>query len=118
MTDQTHVIFGTGPVGCWIARVLRELNIPVRAVNRSGGRPDLMPEDVEIAAADVSDAAEAIAAARGAAAVYQSLNPPYHQWHDYFPGLQAGALAAARNAGARYTSLSRPLHIRLLKAHN
>jgi nucleoside-diphosphate-sugar epimerase len=105
MAKQTHVIFGTGPVGCWIARVLRELNIPVRAVNRSGGRPDLMPEDVEIAGADASDATEATAAAEGAAVVYQALNPPYHQWHEYFPGLQAGALAAARNAGARYVSI-------------
>ena len=105
MINQTHVIFGTGPVGCWIARVIRELHIPVRAVNRSGGRPDLMPEDVEIVAADASDAAEAIAAAKGAAVVYQALNPPYHQWHEYFPGLQAGALAAAKNAGARYVSI-------------
>ena len=105
MTNQPHVIFGTGPVGCWIARVLRELDIPVRAVNRSGGRPDLMPEDVELVAADASDTAEAIAVAKGAAVVYQALNPPSHQWHEYFTGLQAGALAAARNAGARYVSI-------------
>ena len=55
--------------------------------------------------ADVADPARAIAAAEGAAVVYQALNPPYHQWEDLFPTLQAGALAAAEAAGARYVSI-------------
>lgn len=105
MPNELHVIFGTGPVGCWTARALRELDIPVRAVNRSGQRPDLMPVDVEIVAANAADAVEAVAAASGAAVVYQALNPPYHQWHEYFPGLQAGVLAAAKSAGTRYVSI-------------
>ena len=105
MPNILHIVFGTGPVGCWTARSLRELNIPVRAVNRSGKRPDLMPADVEMIAADASNAEHAIAAAQGAAVVYQALNPPYHQWHQFFPGLQAGALGAARTVGARYVSI-------------
>lgn len=102
---ELHVIFGTGAVGCWTARALREMDIPVRAVNRSGKRPDLMPADVEMFAADVSDHAQAIEAAKGATVIYQALNPEYHQWHEYFPGLQAGALAAAKAVGARYVSI-------------
>ena len=105
MSEELHVIFGTGPVGCWTARSLRERNIPVRAINRSGKRPDLMPADVEIVAADVSDPSAAIASAKGASALYQALNPPYHQWKQYFPGLQAAALAAAKNTGARFISI-------------
>jgi nucleoside-diphosphate-sugar epimerase len=105
MSNEQHVIFGTGPVGCWIARELRKLNIPVRAVNRSGQHPDLMPSDVEIVVADASNTAEAIAAAKGAAVLYQALNPPYHQWDEYFPGLQAAALTAASAVGARYVSI-------------
>lgn len=105
MNEQIHVIFGTGPVGCWIAQALRDMNIPVRAVNRSGKHPDLMPGDVEMVAADASDPQQAIDAARGASVVYQALNPPYHQWHKYFPGLQAGAMAAAKAAGARFVSI-------------
>jgi nucleoside-diphosphate-sugar epimerase len=103
--SELHVIFGTGPVGCWTAHALRELNVPVRAINRSGRRPDLMPLDVEIVKADASDTAQAINAAKGASVVYQALNPEYHQWHQYFPGLQAGALAAAKAADARYVSI-------------
>lgn len=105
MTTQLQVIFGTGPVACWTARALRDAGLPVRAVNRSGRRPELMPEDVEVRAADAANAGEAVAAAKGAAVVYQALNPPYHQWHECFPALQAGALAAAAAAGARYVSI-------------
>ena len=104
MSDELHVIFGTGPAGCWTARALVERGVGVRAVNRSGNRPELMPAGVEMVAADVSDKARAIAAAQGATTLYQSLNPPYHQWPELFPGLQAGALAAAKATGARYVS--------------
>jgi len=64
-----------------------------------------MPLEVEMYAADVSDVAQAISAATGAAVVYQALNPPYHQWLDHFPALQIGALAAAKKAHARYVSI-------------
>ncbi len=49
------------------------MNIPVRAVNRSGKRPEMMLTTVEIVAADVANTAEAITAAKGAAVVYQAL---------------------------------------------
>jgi nucleoside-diphosphate-sugar epimerase len=81
------------------------MEIPVRAINRSGKRPALMPDDVEITAADASDPNQAIKAAQGAVVVYQALNPPYHQWHKFFPVLQASALAAAKAAEARYVSI-------------
>lgn len=103
--SELHVLFGTGPVGCWTARALREMDIPVRAINRSGRRPALMPGDVEIVSADASDPHQAVEAAKGAAVIYQALNPPYHLWGEFFPGLQAGAMAAAKAAGARYVSI-------------
>jgi nucleoside-diphosphate-sugar epimerase len=104
-TSELHVIFGTGPVGTWTARALRQMGLPVRAVNRSGRRPDLMPAEVEIAATDLADIRQAADAARGAAVVYQALNPPYHRWPEMFPPLQRAALEAARAAGARYVSI-------------
>ena len=100
-----HVIFGTGPVGCWTARALRDMDLPVRAVNRSGSRPELMPERVELVAADLSEAQQAVKVSEGATALYQALNPPYHQWHKYFPALQAAALQAAKENGARFVSI-------------
>jgi nucleoside-diphosphate-sugar epimerase len=105
MTSELHVIFGTGPVGCWTARALRRMGKRVRAVNRSGAKPQLLPDDVELVSADVSDSATAREAARDASVVYQALNPPYHRWHQLFPGLQASALAAAQAENARYVSI-------------
>ena len=103
--SEHHVIFGTGPAGCWTARTLRSQGIPVRVINRSGNHPALMPDDVQVIAADASDPEQAVEVAKDAAVIYQALNPPYHRWHELFPGLQAGAMAAARAAEARYVSI-------------
>lgn len=105
MENELHVIFGTGPAGCWTARALRSRGCAVRAVNRSGVRPGLMPDDVDMRRADLSDPGQAAAVAAGASTVYQALNPPYHRWHEFFPALQSAALHAARTANARYVSL-------------
>jgi nucleoside-diphosphate-sugar epimerase len=105
MNGGLHLIFGTGPVGTWTARALRELGHQVRAVNRTGTRPALMPAEVDIVAADASDLRQALEAARGAAVVYQALNPPYDKWQGLFPPLQRAAMEAARAAGARYVSI-------------
>ena len=103
--SELHVIYGSGPAGCWTAKALIAMDKAVRAVNRSGKRPALMPHEVEVVASDVSDPRQAIEVAQGASVVYQALNPPYHQWHELFPGLQAGAMAAAKAVGARYVSI-------------
>ncbi len=100
-----HLIFGTGPAACWTAVALRARGIRVKAVNRSGLRPALMPADVPILRVEVSDRAQAVSAAQGAAVVYQALSPAYSQWAALFPALQAHTAAAAQQAGARYVAL-------------
>jgi nucleoside-diphosphate-sugar epimerase len=105
MSEDLHVILGTGPVGTAIANSLVPGGARVRLVNRSGRRPALLQGEAEIVAADVSEAAQAASAAAGATVVYQALNPPYQRWSELFPGLQASALAAAKAAGARYISI-------------
>jgi nucleoside-diphosphate-sugar epimerase len=105
MGSDLHVVFGTGPVGSWIAQTLSERGHAVRAVNRSGERAEFVPAEVEIASADLSDSQQAVEAASGAAVLYQALNPAYDKWHKLFPALQASALAAAKAAGARYVSI-------------
>ena len=100
-----HLIFGTGPVACWTAHHLRAQGVAVKAINRSGQRPALMPADVAIIRADLSDAQQAIQAAQGASVVYQVLGPAYAQWAELFPRLQANTLDAAARTGARYVAL-------------
>ena len=99
-----HVILGSGPVGCWTARALVEKGHAVRVVNRSGRRPDLLPDAAEVVAADVRDVRQAIEVSEGTASVLQMLGVPYASWERDLPALQAGALAAAEAHGARYLS--------------
>lgn len=103
MSTELHVIFGTGAIGLATFDALRRRGRTVRLVNRSGQAR--VPDGVEVAAGDASDPAFAAAAARGAAVVYQTLNPPYHQWSTQFPALQSGVLAAAEKSGARLVSM-------------
>jgi nucleoside-diphosphate-sugar epimerase len=98
-----HVIFGTGAIGLATLEALRRRGETVRLVNRTGTAST--PGDVEVLGGDASDPAFAAAAARGAQVVYQTLNPPYHQWVELFPGLQASVLAAAQATGARLVSM-------------
>jgi nucleoside-diphosphate-sugar epimerase len=98
-----HVIFGTGAIGLATLEALRRRGETVRLVNRSSTAP--VPDDVEVLGGDASDPGFAAAAAQGAKVVYQTLNPPYHQWVELFPALQASVLAAAQAAGARLVSM-------------
>ena len=99
---QTHVIFGTGPVGLALVDQLVERGHQVRVVNRSGTAP--VPAQVEQMAGDAADPDFALDAASGAGVVYQVLNPPYHRWPEEFPPLQRGVMSAAQVAGARFVS--------------
>ena len=103
MSAARHVIFGTGAVGLATFDALRRRGETVRLVNRSGTAP--VPDGVEVVGGDAADPAFASAVAQGAEVVYQTLNPPYHQWAALFPALQAAVLAAAESTGARLVSM-------------
>ncbi|WP_454700016.1 NAD-dependent epimerase/dehydratase family protein [Arthrobacter humicola] len=103
MSEGLHVIFGTGAIGLATFDALQRRGRTVRLVNRSGQAR--VPEGIEVAAGDASDPAFTRDAARGAAVVYQTLNPPYSQWSTQFPALQSGVLAAAESSGARLVSV-------------
>jgi nucleoside-diphosphate-sugar epimerase len=103
MNTDLHVIFGTGAIGLATLDALRRRGGTVRMVNRSGKAQ--VPKDVEVVAGDAANPVFAARAAEGAAVVYQTMNPPYHQWSAQFPALQAGVLAAAEATGARLVSM-------------
>ena len=102
-TSPRHVIFGTGAIGLATLGALRRRGETVRLVNRSGTAP--VPDDVDVVQGDAGDPSFTTAAANGAQVVYQTLAPPYPQWVELFPALQAGVLAAAQAAGARLVSM-------------
>jgi nucleoside-diphosphate-sugar epimerase len=96
---ELHVVFGTGPVGRAVMQALVEKGKNVRMVNRSG--QGQFPAGVEIVAGDAADPAVTRKLCQGAAVVYNCTNPPYTQWPQLFPPLQAGVMAGAAAAGAK-----------------
>ena len=98
-----HVIFGTGAIGLALLEALRRRGETARLVNRSGHAR--VPDDIEVIAGDARDPGFTTAAAEGAQVVYQTLNPPYAEWTEQFPLLQAAVLAAAEAGGARLVSM-------------
>jgi nucleoside-diphosphate-sugar epimerase len=92
-----HVIVGKGPVGTTTAERLVDDGHEVRVLSRSGGRST---DRVEHRVVDATDAEALAAAARGAAALYNAVNPAYHRWATDWPPMAAALLAAAERSGA------------------
>jgi nucleoside-diphosphate-sugar epimerase len=98
-----HVIVGKGPVGTTTAEVLADRGHSVRVLSRSGGRSS---ETVEHRQVDATDAGAVTAAARGAAALYNAVNPEYHRWATDWPPVAAALLTAAERTGAVLVTMS------------
>ena len=101
--QELHVIFGTGPVGLAVMDELLMRGKQVRLVNRSGRAT--VPVGVQVVAGDATDPAFTRQVCTGATVVYQCSNPPYTEWVERFPPLQAGVLAGASAAGAKLVSM-------------
>lgn len=89
-----HLVVGAGPVGSSIARLLLERGETVRVATRRGSGP----EGSERLTLDAAHAPALAAAAAGAVAIYNCVNPPYHRWPTDWPPI-AGSLVTAAEAG-------------------
>lgn len=92
-----HVVVGTGPVGSTTAAELVARGHEVRVLSRSGGRS---AAGIEHRRVDAADAAAITAAAEGAAALYNAVNPEYHRWATDWPPIAEALLTAAGRTGA------------------
>src|SRR5690349_16809065 len=100
MSNQVHVIVGTGPLGMAVMRELKQRGVEhIRMVNRSGRLSEAAA--VEVAKGDVSQLADAVAVCKDAAVVYHCAHPGYTNWPTQFPGLTRGIMAGAAAAGAK-----------------
>ncbi|HLM07026.1 MAG TPA: NAD-dependent epimerase/dehydratase family protein [Blastococcus sp.] len=98
-----HVIVGKGPVGATTAAELVARGHDVRILSRSGG---VSTEDVEHRQVDATDADAVTSATRGAAALYNAVNPAYHRWPTDWPPVAAALLTAAERTGAVLVTMS------------
>jgi nucleoside-diphosphate-sugar epimerase len=98
-----HVIVGKGPVGATTAAELVARGHDVRVLSRSGGTST---PAVEHRSVDATDAAALTVATRGAAALYNAVNPAYHRWATDWPPVAAALLTAAERTGAVLVTMS------------
>ncbi len=92
-----HVVVGKGPVGTTTAEALAARGHSVRVLSRSGGTST---DAVEHRRVDAADADALSAAARGADALYNAVNPTYHRWPTDWPPVAAALLSAVERTGA------------------
>jgi nucleoside-diphosphate-sugar epimerase len=98
-----HVIVGKGPVGTTTAELLAARGHRVRVLSRSGGTST---DAVEHRRVDATDADALAAAADGAAALYNAVNPAYHRWATDWPPVATALLTAAERTGAVLVTMS------------
>src|SRR3954471_10410267 len=92
-----HVIVGKGPVGTTTAELLADSGHEVRVLSRSGGRST---DRVEHRRGDATAAGALGGASRGAAALYNAVNPEYTRWATDWPPVAAALLSAAERTDA------------------
>lgn len=105
MSAPLHLVLGTGAIGAWTARGLRAKGHAVRAVNRSGARPPLLPDDVEVVALDARDGDALRAAAAGAHTIIDAADVPAPERAEALPALRAAATAAAAAHDATFLAV-------------
>jgi nucleoside-diphosphate-sugar epimerase len=93
-----HVVVGAGPVGTGVATLLAAEGEQVRLITRSGRGPS--HPAIERVAADAADAGRLRELTKGAVALYNCANPPYHRWPEEWPPLSAAMIEAAKASGA------------------
>ncbi|MFO7250519.1 MAG: NAD-dependent epimerase/dehydratase family protein [Actinomycetes bacterium] len=96
--SSKYVVAGAGQVGHHLAERLAAQGHEVVVVTRSGAGP--RTPGVRRVAADAADAERLTELARGAAALFNCVNPPYWRWPVDWPPMAASFLAAAERTGA------------------
>lgn len=94
-----QVVLGTGPLGMAVARALLQKGYSVRMINTSGKAS--VPAGVDVRAANAYDSAQIADLTKGAEAVYFCMQPPYNEWPQKFPPLQAAVLEGVSRSGTR-----------------
>jgi nucleoside-diphosphate-sugar epimerase len=98
-----HVVLGAGQIGTRVADILLARGHRVRIVRQGrGGEPR---PGLEWASGDITQIAFASDVTRGAAVVYDCMNPPYHRWPELLLPIARGALHGATKAGAKLVAL-------------
>ena len=102
MSQQKAIVFGTGPLGLWVAQTLLDRGDQVTLVNRSGKIAESsLSAPVDVVACDATDADAVYQTCQGADVAFHCAMPPYTAWPEQFPPLTKGILGGVSRAGAK-----------------
>lgn len=101
---SVHVVLGAGQIGSRLTKRLLDRGHTVRVVAREHAATSSEPR-LERLAGDITDLAFTEQATRGAAVVYDCMNPPYHKWPELLLPIARAALHGAAKAGAKLVAL-------------
>lgn len=80
-------ILGTGQSGLAVLQLLLQRNPKeeILVVNRSGKSPMILPENVQVIAADVTNRVDVEAIARKSTLIFSCTDMPYQDWKTFYP---------------------------------
>jgi nucleoside-diphosphate-sugar epimerase len=96
--NELHLVVGAGAVGSALADLLAKDGKAVIVATRSGTGPK--HANIKLVAADANDVSSLLKVAPNAVAIYNCVNPPYHQWAQLWPPLAASFISYAEKTGA------------------
>jgi nucleoside-diphosphate-sugar epimerase len=96
--NEIHLVVGAGSVGSALSELLANDGKEVILATRSGSGPKRA--NIKLVTADASNVSSLLAVAPTAAAIYNCVNPPYHQWAKLWPPMAASFLTYAEKTGA------------------
>lgn len=101
---ELRVVVGAGSVGRAVTMLRAAAGHQVRVVTRSGSGPE--HPCVTRIALDAADASALGDVSRGATAIHNCANPPYHRWPVEWPPIGSSLLTAAEANGALLATVS------------
>jgi len=99
METMKCVIAGTGPIGLSIMEELHRQSVSVIMVNRSGNAPEIIPDDIQIKACDIQDAAALATICDGCDFLIHAAGVPRTDWIEKLPPIMDGIIGAAEKTG-------------------
>ncbi|AGH81486.1 NAD-dependent epimerase/dehydratase [Psychromonas sp. CNPT3] len=101
MSHYKSVVFGSGPLGVWVAVILAKQGWEVSLVNRSGKLDQTLPSNIKVLAADATDEDSVYQICKDAGSVFHCAMPKYTQWATQFIPLTQGILKGVMRTNAK-----------------
>ena len=101
MSHYKSVVFGSGPLGVWVALTLAKQGWEVSLVNRSGKLDQTLPSNIKVLAADATDEHSVYQICKDAGRVFHCAMPKYTQWPSQFMPLTQGILSGVMRSNAK-----------------